>query len=223
MDILGIDLKPWTEGLDAAARLGRTPVLVARDGAPSGWIALADAPRPDAAAAVAELRGLGLRVRMLTGDSAATAAAVAAALGLEEVDSEVMPPDKAERVKSLQQGGARVAMVGDGINDAPALVQADVGIAVSRGADVAVESADVVLMKNDLGRVGEAIRLGRAARRIIRQNFSWAFGYNALLIPLAAGVLSPLGLRLDPMIAAAAMALSSITVVANSLRLGRVR
>ncbi len=222
-DILGVDLKPLEAELASAAASARTPVLVARDGSLAGLIAVADAPRADAAEAVAALRRLGLQVRMLTGDDPVAAAAVASLLGIEGVDAGVMPPDKAGRVRSLQEGGVRVAMVGDGVNDAPALVQADAGIAVSRGTDVAVESADVVLVKNHLGRIGEAVRLGRAARRVIHQNFAWAFGYNAALIPLAAGVLSPWGLRLDPMIAAAAMALSSITVAANSLRLARAR
>jgi Cu+-exporting ATPase len=145
---------------------------------------------------------------------------VARRLGIDpdHVRAEVMPADKAAAVRELQ-AGARVAMVGDGINDAPALVQADVGIALHQGADVAIEAADVVIMKSDLERIPEAVRLGRAARRVIHQNFAWAFGYNALLIPLAAGVLRPWGLDLHPMAAAAAMALSSVTVLLNSLRL----
>ena len=157
---------------------------------------------------------------MLTGDDATTAGAMAERLGIDDVRAEVMPPDKAAVIQEHQKGG-RVAMVGDGINDGPALAQADAGIAVYRGTDVAIEAADVVLMKNDLSRVPRSVRLSRAARRVINQNFAWAFGYNALLIPLAAGVLRPWGVSLDPMLAAAAMAFSSITVVLNSLRLYR--
>jgi len=155
-----------------------------------------------------------MKVAMLTGDDAATAGAMAQQLGIADVKAEVMPPDKAAAILEYQKEG-RVGMVGDGINDAPALAQADVGIAVHQGTDVAIEAADVVLMKNDLSRVTAAVALSRATRRIIHQNFAWAFGYNVVLIPLAAALL------LSPMIAAAAMAFSSITVVLNSLRLHR--
>ncbi len=220
---IGVAAGPLEAALEAAAVSGRTAVLVAHGGRPAGLICLSDTPRSDAAPAAEALRKMGIRLRILTGDGAAAAAEAARRVGVGEVDADVAPQDKAGRIADLQAKGAKVAMVGDGVNDAPALAQADVGIAVSRGSDVAFDSADVVLVKNDLGRVEEAARLGRAARRIIHQNFAWAFGYNALLVPLAAGVLAPWGIGLDPAAAAAAMALSSITVVANSLRLWRVR
>jgi len=221
--LLGINYAPLQHDLTAAAAQGETVALVADGGRFAGLLALSDPPRPEAARVVAELRRLDLGVRLLTGDDASTAAAVARQVGidLDRVKAEVMPPDKAAALRELQAGG-RVAMVGDGINDAPALAQADVGIAVHQGTDVAIEAADLVLVKSDLGRIPEALRLGRAARRTIHQNFAWAFGYNALLIPLAAGLLRPWGVELDPMAAAAAMALSSIAVVLNSLRLRNV-
>jgi Cu+-exporting ATPase len=221
--ILGVNFVPLQHDLTAAVMRGESAVLVARGPELVGLIALADAPRPESREAVAALRGDGLEVSMLTGDDGTTAAAIAEQVGIakERVVPEVMPPDKADAVRHLQQSGARVAMVGDGINDAPALVQADVGIAVATATDVAFDSADVVLMKPDLRRAVAAVRLARATRRAIQWNFAWAFGYNALLLPLAAGALRPLGIGLDPMLAAAAMALSSITVVLNSLRLSR--
>jgi Cu+-exporting ATPase len=217
---LGVNFAPLQHALTTAVVHGETAVLVARDGALTGMIALADEPRPESADVARELGALGLKVSMLTGDDATTAGAVAERLGITDVKAQVMPMDKALAIKEMQVLG-RVGMVGDGINDAPALAQADVGIAVHQGTDVAIESADVLLMKNDLGRVVEAVRLGRRTRRVIHQNFAWAFGYNAILIPLAAGVFRRWGLELDPMVAAAAMALSSISVVANSLRLAR--
>jgi Cu+-exporting ATPase len=218
--MLGVNFAPLQHDVTNAVLHGETAVLVAKDGILAGVIALADAPRLESAGVVRDLRAMGLEVSMLTGDDGTTAGAMAERLGIQEVKAEVMPPDKAAAVKEMQARG-RVGMVGDGINDAPALAQADVGIAVHQGTDVAIESADVVLMKNDLGRVVKAVQLGRRARRVIHQNFAWAFGYNAILIPLAAGVFKRWGLSLDPMVAAAAMALSSITVVANSLRLAR--
>ena len=212
--ILGVDFAPLQRDLTAAVTNGETAVLVAVDGALAGLLAVADPPRPEAAEIVRTLRSMGYQVSMLTGDDATTAGAMAQRLGIDEVKAEVMPPDKAAAILEYRKEGP-VGMVGDGINDAPALAQADVGIAVYRGTDVAIEAADVVLMKNDLGRVVTSAGLSRAVRRVIHQNFSWAFGYNVLLIPLAAGLL------LTPMIAAAAMAFSSITVVLNSLRLNR--
>jgi len=218
--ILGINFAPLQHDLTAAVVSGETAVLVGAGEQLAGMISIGDEPRPEAAGVVQALRAMDIRVGMLTGDDATTAGAMAQRLGIDDVKAEVMPPDKAASIRESQKEG-RVAMVGDGINDGPALAQADVGIAVYRGTDVAIEAADVVLMKNDLTRVQRSVTLSRAARRVINQNFAWAFGYNALLIPLAAGALRPWGLYLDPMIAAAAMAFSSVTVVLNSLRLSR--
>jgi Cu+-exporting ATPase len=217
---LGINFAGLQHDLTAAVVSGETVVMVGVDGAFAGLISIADPPRPESTAVVSALRALGMKVSMLSGDDATTAGAMAKRLGIDDVKAEVLPADKAATIRELQNEG-RVGMVGDGINDAPALAQADIGIAVHQGSDVAIESADVVLMKNDLTRVVKAATLSRAARRVIHQNFAWAFGYNAILIPLAAGVLRPWGIDLDPMIAAAAMAFSSITVVINSLRLNR--
>jgi Cu+-exporting ATPase len=218
--ILGVNFAPLQRDLTAAVSHGETAVLVAAGDQFAGLISVADEPRFESAGVVRTLRDLGVKVAMLTGDDGTTAGAMAERLGIADVKAEIMPPDKATAIREYQKEG-RTGMVGDGINDAPALAQSDVGIAVYRGTDVAIEAADVVLMKNDLGRVVAALKLSRAARRVIHQNFAWAFGYNALLIPLAAGVLRPWGLDLDPMIAAGAMAFSSITVVLNSLRLNR--
>jgi Cu+-exporting ATPase len=219
MSLLDVNFVPLQKEITFAVTSGETVVLVARAGAFVGMISLADAPREDAAGVVTALRASGRRVVMLTGDDGTTAGAMAKRLGIDDVIAEVAPAEKAARVKELQDRGAKVAMVGDGVNDAPALAQADVGIAVATGTDVAVESAGIVLVHGGLSKVAAVFDLSRRARAIIQQNFAWAFGYNALLIPLAAGALSRWGLRLDPMIASAAMALSSITVVLNSMRL----
>jgi P-type Cu+ transporter len=211
----------------ATADLGtHTQVLVARDGALVGIIGLADTVKPASADAVRRLQRAGLEVWMLTGDGQATANAIGAAVGIgpDRILAEVLPGEKAAKVAQLQAAGARVAMVGDGINDAPALAQADLGIAIGTGADVALEASDITLIGDDLGGVPTAVRLSRATMRTIRQNLGWAFGYNVLLIPVAAGVLFPLaGLLLSPALAAGAMALSSVSVVANSLRLRTFR
>ena len=218
------------------ARRGKTAVWVAVDGRAAALLAVSDSVKPGAAEAVAALRRQGLDVVMLTGDSRAAARSAASELGVDTVVAEVLPEDKAAHVKALQDEGRVVAMVGDGVNDAPALVQADVGIAIGAGADVAVESADVTLMGDDLRAVSASVALGRATMRTIRQNLFWAFAYNVALIPVAAGALYPVFsggapdiLRpvlgefgfLNPVVAAVAMVVSSITVVSNSLRLRR--
>ncbi len=207
----------------AAAQLaedGKTPLFVAGNGALLGVVAVADVVKHDSAAAVAALRSMGCEVVLLTGDNRRTADAIARQVGVSRVIAQVLPQDKARVVRELQASGGRVAMVGDGINDAPALVTADVGLAIGAGTDVAIESADIVLMKNSLMDVADAVSLSRATLRNIRQNLFWAFFYNSVGIPVAAGALYPAwGLTLNPMLAAAAMSLSSVCVVGNALRL----
>jgi Cu+-exporting ATPase len=206
------------------AGMGRTPMFVAVDGREAGIIAVADTVRPESKEAIATMHALGLRVVMMTGDNQRTAEAVASQVGVDVVFADVLPKDKADKVKALQAEGHVVGMVGDGINDSPALAQADVGLAVGTGTDVAMESADITLMRGDLRAVPQAIALSHATMRTIRQNLFWAFIYNVVGIPIAAGVLFPFtGWLLSPIIASAAMAFSSVSVVLNSLRLAKSR
>lgn len=215
--VLPDDLRDRAQAL---AGEGRTPLFFAADDRVLGIIAVADMIKPGSAQAVADLEALGIRVTMLTGDNAVTAAAVQRQAGIRHAAAQLLPQDKEREIRVLQAQGYKVAMVGDGINDAPALARADVGIAIGAGTDIAVESADVVLMKSDLRDVVTAVELGRAVMRTIRQNLFWAFFYNIVGIPVAAGALYGIcGLTLNPMIAAAAMSCSSVSVVGNALRL----
>ena len=220
----GIPLGALAERSSRLAQDGKTPMFVAVDGAPAGIIAVADVPKASSAGAIARLRRMGLEVVMLTGDNQRTAQAIARQVGVDRVLAEVMPQEKAVAVKRIQAEGRRVAMVGDGINDAAALAQADIGIAIGSGTDVAIESADIVLMKSDLDDVAGAIQLSKGTIRNIRQNLFWAFCYNVLGIPIAAGLLRLFGgPLLNPIFAAGAMSLSSVSVVSNALRLRRLR
>ena len=212
------------EGLDSAAaewaNQGKTPLYFSREGRMLGLIALEDEVKPTSRAAIDAMKAMGMKVVMLTGDNKATAAAIQRRMGISRVVAEVMPQDKEEEVRRLQAEGHKVAMIGDGINDAPALARADVGIAIGAGTDVAIESADIVLMKSDLMDAVTAVQLSRATIRNIKQNLFWAFFYNSVGIPLAAGVFyGLLGWKLNPMFGAAAMSLSSVCVVSNALRL----
>lgn len=219
---LGFDVAPFAASAAALADQGRTPIYAAVDGRLVAALAVADPVKPGAPAALAALRAQGLRIAMVTGDNRRTAQAIARSLGIEEVVAEVLPDGKVAAVQGLRAGNRKVAFVGDGINDAPALAAADVGLAVGTGTDVAIESADVVLMSGDLGAVATAFGISRATMANIRQNLFWAFAYNSALIPVAAGILWPFGgTLLSPMLAAGAMGLSSVFVLANALRLRR--
>jgi Cu2+-exporting ATPase len=202
---------------------GQTVVHVVRDGRAIGVVAIADAPRETAAEAISALKELGIRPVMLTGDNRQTAERIARELGVDEVIAEVLPQDKAQKVKELQEQGRHVAMVGDGVNDAPALAQADVGIAIGAGTDVAIETAELVLMRSDPVDVATAVEIGRGTVRKMRQNLAWAIGYNSLAIPIAAGFFEPLGFTLRPEIAAISMSGSSVLVAVNALALKRLR
>ena len=220
MEISGVDIGALYNHAHTAALLGQTPIYLAVNGRAAGIVAIADPIKSDSQAAIARLHALGLKVVMLTGDNAATAQAVAGQVGIDEVLAEVLPADKAAKVTELQARGEIVGMVGDGINDAPALAQANVGFAIGTGTDIAIESADVALMRGSLHGVADAIAISSATVRNIQQNLFGAFFYNILGIPIAAGALYPLfGLLLNPMIAGAAMAMSSVTVVSNANRL----
>ena len=209
---------------DRLATEGKTPMYIAINNKLSGIIAVADTVKENSKAAIEELKKMNVNVAMITGDNKKTAEAIAKSLVIDIVLAEVLPEDKANEVKKLQGQNRKVAMVGDGINDAPALVQADVGIAIGSGTDVAIESAEIVLMKSDLKDVVTAIRLSKATIKNIKENLFWAFGYNVLGIPVAMGVLHIFGgPLLNPMIAAAAMSFSSVSVLLNALRLKKFK
>ncbi len=220
-------MRDWAVALDGAedqaaelAKRGKTPILAAVDGRFAGLLAVADRVKPESRDAIRALRSMGLEVVMITGDNHRTAQAVAQEVGVDRVLAEVLPEGKASEVKRLQEEKRRVGMVGDGINDAPALAQADVGIAIGTGTDVAIEASDVTLIRGDLRGVVTAIALSRVTIRTVKQNLFWAFVYNVVGIPVAAGLLYPFtGWLLSPVFASVAMSLSSVSVVANSLRL----
>jgi P-type Cu+ transporter len=221
---LSIDAGPLRAAADQAGAEGKTPVYVAIDGRVTALLAIADPIKPTSQPAIAQLQGIGLELAMLTGDDRRTAESVAKAVGIDRVMAELSPGKKLEEIRRMQSQGKIVAMVGDGLNDAPALAQADVGIAMGTGTDVALEAGAITLLRNDLLGVVDAIGLSRRSMRIIRQNLFWAFVYNVIGIPIAAGVLYPgLGLLLTPAMAAAAMAASSVSVVSNSLRLRKFK
>jgi P-type Cu2+ transporter len=217
-----VSLDGLAERAQELAGEGRTVVHVARDGKPAGLVAIADAPRETAAEAITALKEAGVRPVMLTGDNRQTAERVARELGVDEVLAEVLPEEKANKVKDLQGQGRKVAMVGDGVNDAPALAQADVGFAIGTGTDVAVETADVVLMRSDPLDVATALTISRGTLRKMRQNLGWAIGYNSLALPIAAGVFEPVGFTLRPEIGAILMSGSSILVALNAIDLRRL-
>jgi P-type Cu+ transporter len=219
-----VGLEPLEASTVKLQEEGKTAMFVAIDGKPAGVLAVADPIKSTSAEAIRDLHGLGLKLVMLTGDNRRTAAAVAGQLGIDKVEAEIDPAGKVAQVKKLRAEGKHVAMAGDGINDAPALSEAEVGIAMGTGSDIAMQSAGITLVKGDLRAIAKGIRLSRATMWNIRQNLIFAFLYNALGIPVAAGVLYPFfGLLLSPVIAGAAMSLSSVSVISNALRLRKVR
>jgi Cu+-exporting ATPase len=224
MDGLGVDAGSLGQAADTLREEGKTAMFVAVDGKAAGLVAVADPLKETTKEAIAALHEAGLKIIMATGDEERTAKAVAAALGIDEIRANVLPEDKKTLVDELKAAGASVAMAGDGVNDAPALAAADVGIAMGTGADVAMESAGITLVKGDLNGIVRARHLARGTIRNIRQNLFFAFFYNAAGVPIAAGILYPLiGTLLSPMIAAAAMSLSSVSVIGNALRLRTIR
>ncbi|TXT42061.1 MAG: copA [Spirochaetes bacterium] len=224
MESLGVEIAPSLGDAQRLAEEGKTPMFVALGGTLLGIIAVADVVKPTSAEAIARLKAKGIKTIMITGDSRPTAEAIARQVGVDSVLAEILPGDKAAEVAKLQAQGLVVAMVGDGVNDAPALAKADIGIAIGSGTDVAIESADIVLMKSDLRDVAAALELSSKVIRNIKENLFWAFGYNVLGIPVAAGFLYLFGgPLLSPMLAAAAMSLSSVSVLSNALRLKRFK
>ncbi|MFH1122554.1 MAG: HAD-IC family P-type ATPase, partial [Pseudomonadota bacterium] len=226
---MGLDLGPAEDRIRALQDQGKTVMVLFVDKKLGGLIAVADSVKPESREAIQALHELNLKVVMLTGDNEKTARTIASEVGIDEIFAEVRPEEKSSKIKELQNKGEKVGMVGDGINDAPALAQADVGLAIGTGTDVAIETGDVILASGSLSGVSRAINLSRATMRTIRQNLFWAFFYNVVLIPVAAGVLYPFEFfpqylrQLHPILAAFAMAMSSITVVSNSLRLYRTK
>ncbi|MDI9489603.1 MAG: heavy metal translocating P-type ATPase, partial [Bacillota bacterium] len=219
-----INLENWEQISDKLADEGKTPMYIAISGKLAGIVAVADTVKESSKRAIESLHRMGIEVTMITGDNKKTAQAIARQVGIDRVLAEVLPQDKADKVKELQSKGRKVAMVGDGINDAPALAQADIGIAIGSGTDVAMESADIVLMRSDLMDVPTAIQLSRSTIGNIKENLFWAFAYNTIGIPIAMGILYIFGgPLLNPMIAGAAMSLSSVSVVTNALRLKRFK
>jgi Cu+-exporting ATPase len=224
MEREGIALGSLGASGETLATMGKTPLFAAIDGDIAAVIAVSDPVKPTSRTAIDALHGMGLQVAMITGDAKATADAIAGELGIDHVVAEVLPDGKVATLDALRAGGRKLAFVGDGINDAPALAHADIGIAIGTGTDIAIESADVVLMTGDLRGVVNAFDISARTMRNIRQNLGWAFGYNTALIPVAAGVLYPaFGILLSPVLAAGAMALSSVFVLSNALRLRRVQ
>ena len=224
LEELGVPCGSMGQAADEIAEKGQTPMFVAAEGKLLGIISVADTVKPTSAEAIDAIRKLGVRVYMLTGDNRRTAEYIGKQVHVDEVIAEVLPGDKAEVVEKLQKQGRRVMMVGDGINDAPALAQADIGTAIGNGSDIAMESSDIVLMKSDLKDVYKAIRLSKCTIRNIKENLFWAFIFNSLGIPVAAGVLYVFGgPLLNPMLAGLAMSFSSVFVVSNALRLKRLK